>query len=150
MGKHKSRATRAGEAASILTDAADRLREAESYDEAAKALEGLDWSGVEDLKSEMESWRDNIEEKFSATQKFEEVSQAADDLDSVISDLNGIDTELPAPPATPEGAASEGKVEDAVEDDGDEPEWKSRAAEIADDLERAADSLTEVSFPGMY
>lgn len=41
----------------------------------------LDASDVPCLRDEMSEWRDNIEEKFSGTSKFEEVSECADTLD---------------------------------------------------------------------
>lgn len=39
-------------------------------------------SDVNDLKDEMESWRDSLEDKFSSTEKYERVSEAADGLEN--------------------------------------------------------------------
>lgn len=40
-------------------------------------------SEVENLRDEMTEWKDNLEEKFSATEKYERVSEAADALEDV-------------------------------------------------------------------
>lgn len=40
-------------------------------------------SEVESLRDEMNEWRDNIEERFGGTEKYERVSEAADQLDNV-------------------------------------------------------------------
>ncbi len=47
---------------------------------------------VEELKDEMSEWRDNLEEKFSATEKYERVNEAADALEN--SDVTGKAEEL--------------------------------------------------------
>jgi hypothetical protein len=39
-------------------------------------------SDVNDLKDEMDSWRDGMEDKFSSTEKYERVSEAADGLEN--------------------------------------------------------------------
>jgi hypothetical protein len=44
-------------------------------------------SAVEELKDEMESWRDNMEEKLGHTEKYERVSECADALDSMLNEL---------------------------------------------------------------
>ena len=74
----------------------------------------------------MESWRDNIEEKFSQTQKYEEVSEAAETLGNI--DLSEF----------------EGKEYDGKDDFED-----SHKAD-ADMIDAAAEELESVSFPGMY
>lgn len=40
-------------------------------------------SEVESLRDEMSEWRDNMEEKLSHTEKYERVSECADNLDNV-------------------------------------------------------------------
>lgn len=41
------------------------------------------FSELESLKDEMTEWRDNLEEKFSGTQKYEDVSACCDELEQV-------------------------------------------------------------------
>lgn len=43
---------------------------------------------MECLKEEMESWRDNMEEKLSQTPKYEEVSEVCNILDTVVENLD--------------------------------------------------------------
>lgn len=91
MAKYKSRAARASDAAGDLRDVADAIRHAENYEAAKEAIEGLDTGEIESLKEEMESWRDNTEEKFGTTDRWQRVSDAADALESVMDAIEGID-----------------------------------------------------------
>lgn len=161
MAKYKSRATRAGEAFGNLTAVADDLRNAETYEAAKAALDKLDTSEVESLAEEMQSWRDNTEEKFGSTEKWQMVSDAADALEQVLDTLQSLD-ELTEPepdskPSLPADAAKApkegeaGEVEDDEDAEGDDgPAWKEEAESIADEIESAASELDSVEFPGMY
>ena len=126
MARYKSRAKRASECAEGWHEVANKLRDADTQEDGQNALEGLDISELESLKEEMESWRDNIEEKFSQTQKYEEVSEAAETLGNI--DLSEF----------------EGKEYDGKDDFED-----SHKAD-ADMIDAAAEELESVSFPGMY
>lgn len=46
------------------------------------AIEGF-YSDIEELASEMGEWRDNLEEKFSQTEKYSLVSECADSLENI-------------------------------------------------------------------
>jgi len=50
----------------------------------------LDSSDLSTLKEEIETWRDNMEEKLSHTPKYEEVSECADELDNAISEIDSL------------------------------------------------------------
>ncbi len=123
--KYKSRATRASEQASLWRDIADKLEELSQetfvkVEDAQNILDELSISELESLMEEMTSWRDNMEERLSNTPKYEEVSAACEELESI--DLSGIET-----------------ISDTDEIDN-----------IVEELRSAADILEGVSFPGMY
>ncbi len=117
----------------------------------------------------MTTWRDNLEEKFSQTSKYDEVSECADALDAVADN----EPEVPAvagslgvlfiPPAFKRlpsradrlgtaldqlRAASE-ELADWAENHGDHNE-SSEATEAADAIENVVSELEGISFPGMY
>lgn len=126
MAKYKSRSARAGECAQAWRDIAERLRDSVDKDEANGVLSGFDGSELESLLEEMESWRDNTEEKFGQTDKWSQVSEACDALGSVdVSDFDG-------------------KEYEDIED------FKGSHETDADQIEQAADELEAVEFPGMY
>lgn len=58
-------------------------------------------STTEELQEEMSSWRDAIEEKFSATEKYERISETSDILENVFSSADSADVD-----ALPEALAS--------------------------------------------
>ncbi len=125
--------------ASRLADACDRLRDQISqlqvifdsgdFDEEAKIKEAneiisnIDYSEIENLRDEVQEWRDNIEEKFSATQKFSDLEECVDGLDSAISELE----------------RGDGQISDAIE-----------IEERVDALSSGVDGCDDVSFPGMF
>ncbi len=151
MAKRQSRAARASVASGVLSETVEKLRDAETYEEAKAAKDGLDFSDIESLAEEMGSWRDNIEANFSATQKFADVSDAADALESVKDTLEGLD-ELTEPVRENniEAAHEEANLDPEGDDQDAEPEWKDEATTLADEIENAASELDGVSFPGMY
>lgn len=48
-------------------------------------------SEVESLREEMTGWRDNLEDKLSGTEKYQQVSDCCDALDTLYDTLGGID-----------------------------------------------------------
>lgn len=89
---------------------------------------------IRNLADEMTSWRDNIEEHFSQTDKYERVSEAADTLEQAADDLENI--EEPTAPEIKEGT-EKSKVE----------EYTSDLIEAADSIESAASDAENVEFP---
>lgn len=96
--------------------------------------DAIELSEVESLLEEMESWRDNMEDRLSHTQKYEEVSDCCDTLESLKDALeeahDGLDNLTL--PNTPED------VRDTI-----------------DELEQVIESLNnaqgeDVMFPGMF
>lgn len=63
------------------------------------AAEGF-YNDIEELASEMGEWRDNLEEKFSQTEKYSNVSECADALENITDSGN-------APDILSEGADTE-------------------------------------------
>jgi len=123
--KYQSRAERASTQASVWRDVADRLEvlteEVSPTLEAAQAiLEELDKSELECLLEEITTWRDNMEEKLSNTPKYEEVSSACDELESI--DLSECE--------------SLSELDDLER--------------VIEELRAAADTLEGVIFPGMF
>lgn len=83
MGRQKSRAKRLAQVASELSDYAAQLAEAEDLEAANQIISMVDVNEVESLLEEIESWRDNIEEKFSSTQKYSDLEECASALEEV-------------------------------------------------------------------
>lgn len=54
------------------------------------AVEGF-YADIEDLTGEMQEWRDNLEEKFSQTEKYSNVSECADALENISDNGNAPD-----------------------------------------------------------
>ncbi len=69
---------------------AAELAEAEEHVKEAAEIVG-------ELKGSMEVWRDNMPENFQGTQKYEEVDECASKLESLESDLDGIDFDVEFP-----------------------------------------------------
>lgn len=124
MARHKNRATRAGEEADGWREIASELRCAGSKDEAEDATGKLSHDELDSLRDEMESWRDGIPENLRGGDKYSQVDEACNALDSI--DLS------------------------AAEDADWGEDWKELAEEVADCLENAADELEGVEFPGMF
>lgn len=83
-------------------------------------MRAVDLCDLEDLKSEIGDWRDNMDGSgLENTDKFQEVSDCADELDGIDSDVPSIE--------------SLDDIDDAI-----------------DQLQRIVDDLEGVSFPGMY
>lgn len=99
----------------------------------------FDTSEVESLIEEMESWRDNMEEKLGHTMKFEEVSQACDDLESVRDAIEEANSAL----------ADARDAHDPTSKDREDIEALLEALETAITAAESIDA-SSVSFPGMY
>lgn len=133
------------------------------------------YSDLQELGSEMGEWRDNLEEKFSSTEKYERVSEAADaleglsepDVPSELADIPIEYSEFTSTRGLPRWARRDNAVSiirtaiDALNErkDGDKPEdveddaWADKVSDIEsliDDLESIADEAENVEFPGMY
>ena len=140
------------------------------------AIEGA-FSELEELKQECSDWKDNLEERFSGTAKYET-------LDSTVSALEFVDNGIPDLPGESGdfsiswiedqskklsrskrrdnatamlSAAIDGlrewaeKVrEEADEDDDDSETEATEAEEAADELEGYKDEADSAEFPGMY
>lgn len=87
-------------------------------------------STLEDLKDELDSWKENLPESLQSGSKADELQEAVDALDSAISTLEG--------GSTPEF------------DSEDLDETKSQMETARTELEDAISEMEEVSFPGMY
>lgn len=72
-----------------------RARKWGSFQVSMALLETFDSARTEidELAEEMHSWEENIADSFGNTQKYEEVSECADYLESAKSTLNGISLE---------------------------------------------------------
>ncbi len=90
---------------------------------ANEILSGIGYSGIEDLRDEIQSWKENIEEKFSATQKYSDLEECESELESVINE-----------------------IESGTESVDAEYEIESRIQSI----ESGLDSCDNVNFPGMF
>ena len=151
MGKHKSRATRCGEvignlesAVDSFEDLADRFEQffeeeeageddpCDSFEslceEAMQVSNVIDFSDVQTLHDEIESWRDSMEgSNLEYTDKYMTLDDCADNLQSAIDTLESLDFNIP-------------------EDREEIVEWL-RA--LVDYIRDAVDALESCEFPGM-
>lgn len=97
-------------------------------------------SVLEDLKDEIESWRDAIEEKFSGTDKYAALEECADNLQSAVDEAD-VDWEVFSKVDFKEGAKA---ALEALS------EAKTDLEAIADTLTSAKDTAESAEFPGMY
>lgn len=153
---YASRSNRRDEACSLLTKVADKLREIsvsledieeteEIKDrnqktkeiESAKALIAeIDSGEFESLKDEMESWASGMEgTNLEHTSKYETVSEAANALGDVVSNLEGISV----PDIDLKNLSAE-DIKNFVQD----------IVEIADNIENIIGDAESIEFPGMY
>lgn len=132
------------------------------------AVEGA-FAEVESLASEMSEWRDSLEESFSHTEKYSQVSEAADLLESAT------DPSLDLPQAdvvwteyvprrkrrNPSRASRLGNATSALnasvevlrglsEEEGITEEQSQEYNEFAEEIEGLAGELELVEFPGMF
>lgn len=73
---------------------AKRMSRAARFDAAMEKVRDAK-SDVEELKSEMENWLENIPDNLQGGDKYSEVEQCIDDLDSIINDLESAESTVP-------------------------------------------------------
>lgn len=125
-----SRAKRCAEICSALTDISENVRgiygenndEEKAEKEAAEILADLDYSGLEELKDELESWKDNLPENLQSSNKASMLDDAISQLESAISALGNVN----------------------LEPDFDDIE------NVAQEIEDAVAEAESVEFPGMF
>lgn len=134
----------------------------------------LDGSEVPMLRDEIAEWRDNIEEKFSNTAKFEEVSECADALDNIADEFEShverlielleatdagkavLDRKVTVPtPKTRQSRADRlgeitGSIEAALRAIEEAGLRNEEIGSLGDDIEDQIGELDDVNFPGMY
>ena len=132
--KYRSRATRCADCCSTLQDIAQELKDLDTevseertkeviIEEAQEILNRLDYSELEILKEEIESWRDNMSgTALENTEKYQTLDECVSTLDDVISTLEGVGE-----------ISSIDDIENA-----------------ADEIESGADSAEGAEFPGMF
>jgi hypothetical protein len=155
----------------MTTTSKYKTREATLADAANEA-----YSEFMALGEEMREWADNLEEKFSATDRYARISEAADALEG-LSEPNYPDwasktkvqiSELVKPPRKVSRATRRDNacaiLDTCMEvcnewlDENDKPENRSdemleiigEITQIRDDLENLKDEAEGVEFPGMY
>lgn len=124
----------------------------------------MGYSTISELGEEMRDWADNLEEKFSATAKYEQVSEAADALqeheefpDEVPEALNALKVTFHIYTKRKESrsmrrsnaTAALQAVRDVLEELEDE-DLKDQAEGIITALECTIDDIDAVEFPGAF
>jgi hypothetical protein len=119
------------------------------------------------LGEEMRSWADAMEEKFSATDKFSRVSEAADTLENIneasvddsLKDLKVSFTEMSKKrPSRPDRCGHACYIldeciqvlDEIIDDEKADQSLKDDASSLRDDLDNAKSEAECVEFPGMY
>lgn len=131
MGKHISRAKRLDKASDGIQEVIGQLMclvpstvdNATKIKEANEALDTLDTSEFESLRDEITEWKENIEANFSQTQKYSDLEECAEALESIVSTIESAQSNI---------------------DDADEIQTK------IDELEDVMNECGNVSFPGMF
>ena len=150
-----SRAKRASKTASELRaiaeqlrELADDLRDEPTPDEIREiaekifAIKEIDYSEVTELMDEMQSWRDGLEgTNLEYSEKFERISDAADTLEAIESELSIIEI--------PPSVDKEDWIKKAI-NNPDPDESADVLEEIPDAIEEQANELESVEFPTMY
>lgn len=128
------------------------------------------FSEVQQLAEEMRNWADNMEEKFSTTQKYEDVNNAADTLEGLdepttdITALNDHKLSWQDPKPRRRGysradrcgqacamlQSAEDKLREIVEEVPEDDPQHDAAAGLADEVQNAISELEGVEFPGMF
>jgi hypothetical protein len=125
---------------------------------------------IQVLADEMRTWADNMEDKFSGTEKYAQVNEAADALEAMdepsveITALNDhkISWQDPTPRSRPYSRADragnavamlqavEQKMRDLVDELPPDDAQHDAADALADETQTLSDDLEQVDFPGMY
>jgi hypothetical protein len=129
--KSYSRASRMAEACQVIRGEIQAIRniiagegtEEEKLVSINDTLNSIDLSSIDELKDEITSWKDNIEEKFSATEKYAMLEECESNMDD-----------------------GHSAIESAITDACDLQD----AEEILTEIESGLDTLEMVEFPGMF
>jgi hypothetical protein len=112
------------------------------------------FSVVEELASEMQEWGDNIEEKFSSTEKYERIREAQYCLESasqpsVPDSLNDAKVIIHLPKMKKRPSRND-RLTEAHMDHLESLEENEDAKGLRDELDTANADLEAVEFPGMF
>lgn len=155
MAKHLSRAKRCAAACDALRKTAEEARNIAASIEAetnptvefmtkikaqVEALD-VDVSELEDLKGEIEEWRDNMPESLQGGDKYSTLDETANTLDSAISELEGV--------TFPEVKIPDPKVDKVEVAKTEFSELSGTLEELADTIEAQCDEAEGAEFPGM-
>ncbi len=129
--KRMSRAKRLGIVCESIRSQTELLREVPESDVseedkvklANEIIGKIGYEEIENLRDEIQEWKDNIEEKFSATQKYSYLEECVSSLDNAVTEFEGADEEI----------SDTSEIEERVEK-----------------LNTGLDHCDEVSFPGMF
>lgn len=126
MARYKSRAKRLDESVSeIEQKIADIRVEVETdFNTAKEMLNDIDTGVIEELKDEMENWRDNIPDNLQGGEKYSAVEECVDELDRVKDEIES--------------------YRDSDPQDADELE------EALSQIESSMSDATGIEFPGMF
>lgn len=126
---YMSRAKRCGEVVAQLESAKDVLEQImddiQKFEKAGDVVGKIESAKgeVESLRDEITEWRDNMSgTNLEHTAKYDELGECADELDEAVSNLEEIS----------------------------EPEGKDELEDMISGLDNVIDTLSSVSFPGMY
>lgn len=118
-----------------IKDIEDRESAIQKINEARTLIEELDFGELENLKDEMESWASGMEgTNFEYTSRYETVSEAANILGDIVSNLESI--------SAPEIDIVNLDVESISN-------FANDVKDTADDIENTVDDAEGVEFPGM-
>lgn len=139
-----SKTARMGRFIASTRESKDALGDTYTLEEANAFLSNINVDAVRDLMEEIENWRDNIEERFSHTEKFTQLEECADALDSIVTELEELKEEI-------------NKEEFIVHNDDDledeEETGKALNAEVEDRFSRLDSQLDEceaIEFPRAF
>lgn len=120
---------------------------------------------LQGLRDEMQEWRDNLEERFSQTSKYEAVSECVDQLDQVADDEPDVDEKIAKlaleypeqvstrknrSPGRATRASNAGLILRAVIDVLEAHDASDEHQDLIDAMTEHADAVDGLEFPGMY
>lgn len=128
---------------------------------------GSAMSELESLGEEMRSWADNIEEKFSNTEKYERVSECADTLEGlsapdvpeslearIITYHQGTKKQMSRSDRRDDACSILESIvqelEDITSDEEAKQDLKDEAEEFRDEVQNLIDEAQGLEFPGMF
>lgn len=101
---------------------------------------------VGELHDEIETWKDNIEEHFSQTQKYSDLEECASALETIKDALESISVSFEQPAAF-DGLPMGDEVAALAEK---WTEFADSLEEVKDEVQSALDNEGDVNFPGMF